>query len=304
MIDLGPAALLRPGWLLLLPAIALAARRGGAGGRLAGWSAAIDPPLLTAMTRLGLVAAGRGPARQLPAAIATVLALALAGPAIRTSEAPTFRNLDGVAILIDVSRSMAEGGALPEALAAGRLVVQASAGRPVALIVFAGDAYLASPFTTDAASLDTTVAALDGETVPDQGSCLPCALGLAEATMRQAGMRAADVVLISDGGGAAAADAAALAGAGARLSTLAATPKVAAPDMPPPDPAALAALAARAGGRSATATVPGAVFARLAAPPGRAEAATDIRLRTHLDLGRYLLVAPALLALGLFRPRV
>ena len=303
-VDLGPVALLRPAWLLL-PALALLAARTGFGrGTLAGWSAAVDPPLLAAMDRLGLVAAGRSPGRWLPVAIASLLALALSGPAVRTGDAPTFRSLDGVAILIDVSRSMATGGALEEALAAGRLAAQASAGRPVALIVFAGDAYLASPFTTDAEALDATIAALDGETVPDRGSCLACALALAERTMREARMEAADVVIASDGGGAAAADVGALGAAGARISTLYAAPRATAPDMPGPDPAALAGLAARGGGRAASAGDPGPALATLAAARGTGEATADVRLFTHRDLGRPLLLAPALLALGLFRRRL
>jgi Ca-activated chloride channel family protein len=255
------------------------------------------------MERFGYVLAGRAPSRWLPAAIAALLALALSGPALRRAEAPTFRNLDGVSILIDLSRSISQGEALPGSLAAGRLVAQASAARPVALIVYAGDAYLASPFTTDAEALGTMIGALDGETVPDPGSCLDCALLLARTMLDQAKMAASDVVLISDGGGAGEAQGGvdALRAAGARLSTLFVAPSAAPGGMPPPDPAALDALAARGGGRAGDAVRPGEVLEMLSAPGGAAEGTGDVRLLTHLDLGRCLLLPAALLALGLFR---
>ena len=303
MIDWGGLTLLRPWWLLALPVIALIFQRSGRGGPLGSWTAAIDPPLLAAMERFGYVVAGHAPSRRLPAAMAALLALALSGPALRTGEVQTFRNLDGVLILIDLSQSMAQGEALTQARAAGRLVAQASASRPVALIVYAGDAYLASPLTTDAEALGTTIGALDGETVPDQGSCLTCALSLARTMLDQAAMAASDIVLITDGGGAGEglAEVDALQADGTRLSTLFVAPDVMPAGMPPPDAAALAALAARGGGHPGDASRPEELLEMLSAPGGPAERMGDIRFLTHLDLGRYLLVLPMLLGLGLFR---
>ena len=301
MIEWGGFALLRPWWLLALPAIAAPLWRARRAGRLAGWTAAMDPELLRAMERFGRVLPGRPPGRWLPVVLAVALVLALAGPALRKAGAPTFRNLDGVVVVMDLSRSVGLGGALPTAVAAGRLVAAAATGRPVALIVYAGDAYLASPFTTDTEAVGTTIAALDGETVPDAGSCLGCALRLARTVLAQSGTLASDVVLLSDGGGSAdaATERAALLAAGARISTLYVAPRERISDMPVPAPSALADLAG--GGRAGDAARPAPVLEALAARRGSAAAMGDVELLTWQDLGRYLAILPGLLALGLFR---
>lgn len=303
MIEWGGFALLRPWWLLALPALAPPLWRGARGGRLAGWTEAMDASLARAMRRLGRVLPGRPPARWVPAAIAAALALALAGPAVRNERAPSFHNLDGVVVVLDLSRSVALGGALDTALAAGRLAAEGSAGRPVALVVYAGDGYVASPFTTDARAVGTTIAALDGETVPDGGSAP--ARGLAEAArlITETATLASDVLLISDGAGAAAArgEVEALARAGARVSTLYVAPKARVSDMPAPDPDALAALAAAGGGAAGEAARPGPVLAAAAERASASPAAADVTLLTFRDLGKYFLALPALLALALFR---
>lgn len=303
MIDWGNFALLRPWWLLALPVLAGIGWRRGRGGRLAGWTAAMDPSLSRAMERFGRVLPGKPPGRWLPLTLAAVLVIALSGPALRTSEAPVFRNLDGVVVVMDLSRSVALGGGLAGAVAAGRLVTEAAAGRPVALVVYAGDAYLASPFTTDARAVGTTIAALDGETVPEAGSCLRCALAVTRGMLAETGTLASDVIVISDGAGIAAVveEVAGLVAAGARISTLAVGAPAAVSDMPPPDPGALAALAEQGGGWSGEAAHPGAVLDAIAARPGSGALGADLAGLSYTDLGRYLVVLPLMLSLGLFR---
>lgn len=304
MIEWGGVALLRPWWLLALPVIAatawLAARRSTSP---AGWSAAMDPALLAAMARLGRVLPGTGGRARLPAAIAATLALALAGPALRDRNAPTFRNLDGLVIVLDLSRSMSRGGGLAEAGAAARLVAEAAAARPVGLVVYAGDAYVASPLTTDAAAVGPMISALDAETVPDPGSCLACGLRLAGRLLAEAGTLHGDVVVVSDGGGAAGArpEARALAAAGVRVSTLAVAPETRDSDMPAPDPAALAALSREGGGLAADAAAPRPLLAAVRSGGSSAAVPAELRHLGWRDLGRAFAVVPLLLALGLFR---
>lgn len=304
MIAWGDVALLRPWWLLALPvvlAVAWVAQRRSTVP--AGWQAAMDPALLQAMARLGRVLPGARGSGHLPAVVLATLALALAGPALRDRDAPTFRNLDGVVVVFDLSRSMALSGALPAATAAGRLVVQAASTRPAGLVVYAGDAYVASPLTTDADALGPAIAALDGETVPDPGSCLACGLRAAGRLLAESGTLRSDVVVVSDGGGAAEAmaEVSALVAAGARVSTLAAAPAERPSDMPAGDPDGLAALAREGGGVAASVTAPQALLAAVRGGGGSGTMPAALRHVGWRDYGRALAIVPLLLALGLFR---
>ncbi|SMF51860.1 Ca-activated chloride channel family protein [Tistlia consotensis] len=307
MIELGGIALLRPAWLLALPAVALlallSARRAGL---LGGWDRAVDPALMAALRRLGRVVPGRGGHDWLPAVAAALIALALSGPARETRDAPAFRNLDGIVLVLDLSRSVAESGYLPEALAAARLVAERSGARPLALVVYAGDAYLASAFTTDAEALGTTIAVLDGATVPDAGSRPDRALALAGRTLRQADIVAGDVVLVTDGGGldeAARQEVGKIVAAGGRVSTLFVPP---APDPaggPLPDRRQLDALAALGEGLGGSVDHPLELAEALGGEQASRIAQNDLSALFWRDWGRYLLLAALLPALALFRRR-
>ncbi len=95
--------------------------------------------------------------------------------------------------------------------------------RQTGLLLYAGDAYLASPLTDDAAALEALLFAVDDHTVPDGGARPDRALALARRVLREAGAVAGDVALISGGAGADArtsAQAVTLAAEGHALHTL------------------------------------------------------------------------------------
>ena len=200
MIALGHFALLRPWWLLALPVVILlyllSRPRGGA---LAGWDKAADPHLLAAMVARGAAAAGTR--LRTPAILVTLLVgtVALAGPAVRRQDRDHLRNLDATIIVMDVSQDM--GGQIREAASAAHDVVAHIGARQAALIVFAGDAYLASALTDSTGALDTDLFALDDTTVPDPGVRPDKALTLAGRVLDEARILDGDVVLFSSGGG-------------------------------------------------------------------------------------------------------
>lgn len=281
--------LLRPGWLVALPLLALTVlllrRRGADAG---GWEAVMPPAMLAGMTALGHLRRGAGWRQLAPVAGAAALALGLAGPTLPRADAPVFAQGDAVVIAIDMSDSVAAGPALADAQAAAAGLLTRLAGRPVGLILYANEAYAVAAPTDDPATLQSQIAVLDAAIMPDEGSHPAAALSLAGQML--AGLKRADLVLISDGGGidpAARAEAARLAEAGVRISALTVEGE------PSGDVPALRALA---NGAVAEAGSPGAVVAALAGRGlDRDRALVALQYR---DLGPWL-AALALLPLAM-----
>ena len=201
--------LLRPGWLLLVAAIAFAAflirRRATQPGD---WARVADAELLAAMATIGRVRAhGAGIGikrigmRDTALVAAAVIALALTGPAMERRTTDTFRNLDGVILVMDVSPSMLAADTWIQHVAAARTALSALGSKPAALIIFAGDAYRGAALTAERQQIGYTIALIDAETVPDPGSRPERGLAMAAAQLQTAGIVAGDVVLFSDGGG-------------------------------------------------------------------------------------------------------
>lgn len=310
MIVHGDLALLRPWFLLAVVAVVAAALAIRTRGSLGDWRRATDAPLFSALSALGLVSGTDArPRRFGPLVLAALTAAAaLTGPAVRRADADAWRNLDGLVIAVDLSRSMTEGGGLSEGRFAALEVAAAAPGRQAALVVYAGDAYLAETFTADHGALGEMIAALGPDLVPDQGSDAARALGFAGERLAEAGIVAGDVVLVTDGGGLgadAAAAATALKAAGARVHVVLATSTGA--DGRPTDPAAAEAAAASVatagGGRWAPATDPKAVTAAIAGEAAVRLGRSDLVALGWFDLGRPLLAVAALLLLPAFRRR-
>lgn len=305
MIHIGSFALLRPWWLAMLAAIVaigyLSLRKGAA---LGDWTAVVDPKLLNALSARGAIIPGSGRKRIAALLTAALIALALAGPAVRRVAQNGYRNLDATVIAVDLSRAAAKNGDLPEAKAAAAAIVQASGSRQIALIAYAGDAYLATPFTDDQDWLQTEISALDGQTIPDEGSHPARALSLARKILQRDHIVQANVILVSAGAGI---DASAfqharhLAASGYSVATIFTPPmKAAASSGDNSGETSLKRLAADGKGASANARNLEPVL-RLAerAPPrlGRSEYA----LLIWRDLGPFLLLAALIPALFLFR---
>jgi Ca-activated chloride channel family protein len=308
MIAVGAFGLLRPWWLLAIPIVfALAwfyARRWAA---LGSWEGVIDSGLRSVLTRLGHISHGRSDRHWSAAWLGSCIALALAGPAVHAPDTGGFRNLDGLVLAIDLSKSVTSGGNLQQALIASRLVLQGAGTRPVALIVYGEDAYVASDFTIDPRSVGNTIAVLDAETVPGAGSNAGRALDLAARLFSETGVLSGDVVMVSDGGGLAATEdpLSKLIASGSRVSGVFVPSAQAAPaDMPTPQRGPLQELAARGGGIVADAIDPSPVISLASMPLSERLAEAGYGVLAWQDLGRWLLILAAIPALSLFRRRV
>lgn len=288
--------LLRPFWLLALPVLAgigwwIFKRRTALGD----WEKAADPALMRAMAALGRIDTGgsRIPAVA-PLVVAGLAVLALSGPAVERRDALSFRNLDGVLFLVDSSSSVTNHARWPQMLTMGRFGLSALGTRPGGLIVFGGDAYVASDMTLDHLQLGQTFSLIDAETVPDPGSRPERAMALAGDLLRGAEMVAGDVILLTDGEGlgpASLQEADAIAALGARLSIVALT-----------DPApALETHAAVGGGQVFTLDQTDDLSDWLAEDSRTRLEQQDYPLLFWKDFGRYLLCLALIPMLFLFR---
>jgi Ca-activated chloride channel homolog len=144
--------------------------------------------------RLGLSAAGLA-----------LLAVALARPQCGTRTALARSAGVDLAIVLDASRSMQARDVRPDRLARAKLEVgdllERLAGDRVAIVVFAGDAFVQCPLTSDGAAAKLFLRAVAPDAMPRQGTALADALRAAGEVLRAAdrGARAKVVLVVTDG---------------------------------------------------------------------------------------------------------
>ncbi|MGF3024218.1 vWA domain-containing protein [Methylobacterium aquaticum] len=297
--------LLRPWWLLALPLLGLLAWRAAhRSAPLGDWAKAVEPHLMAALQARGAVRPGRRVGQGLLVGAAALLTLGLAGPARERRDVAGFRNLDATIIALDLSRSVAEGGRLGEARALAQGVAEAAGTKAVAVIAYAGDAYLVATPTTDRESLSTILFALDGATVPDRGSHPARALALARRTLAEAAVVTGDVVLVTDGGGlddATSREASSLRDEGHRLHTVLVPDPALPPEAPRPDGSGLSRLATLGGGSAGSLDAPGPVLAAISETVARHLTEGGYTVLAWQDLGRWLAGLALLPVLLLFR---
>ena len=194
---------LRPGWLLTLLPLAgllwlLSRRQRDAGD----WAEHVDEALRP------YVLVGSASARSrfsvwLAGAIGLLAIVALAGPAWERLPAPAFRNLSAMVIVLDLSWAMEATDLKPNRLERARFkiddLVNARKDGQVALVGYAGDAFVVTPLTDDAGTITAQLTALSPRIMPVQGTRLDLGLRMAERLLRQAGQKTGDVLVLTAG---------------------------------------------------------------------------------------------------------
>ncbi len=264
---------LRPAWLLLLLALPLLWRAlRSAGGDAQAWRGAVDAHLLEHLiVRNANAAPVRSPAWLAVAAL-VLAGIALAGPAWERLPQPLYKNQAARIIALELSSTMLAQDVKPSRYERARYkiadILKRSGDAQVALVAYAGDAFVVAPLTDDANTVANLVDSLDPSVMPAPGNDTGRAIDLAVKLIRQAGAREGEVVLLADGASANADAAAARArSAGVRVSALGVGSAQGAPIalgeggflkdksgnivLPKLDGAALAGLANAGGGRYA-----------------------------------------------------
>jgi len=193
---------LYPGWLLTLPpllclALWLVWRQRKAGG----WLQVLDADLLAA---LRLQDGDRRSSPWLLIGLAwTVAAFALAGPAWQRIESAAFRTPENWVLVLDLSPSMAVTDLSPDRATRARYAIddllRAAHDANIGLIVFAGEAHIVVPLTSDVATVRALLQPLSPAIMPEGGDDIAPALEDAGQLLRQAGSRNSKVIVLSDG---------------------------------------------------------------------------------------------------------
>lgn len=304
----GELELLRPAWLLALlalPAWAWLRRRGARAGEA--WRRAVDPHLLPHLLDPGQARRpGAGP--WLAALAFLVAVLALAGPSWRQVEQPLWQSRVPTVLALDLSSASLATDLPPTRLAQARARLatrlERHGGGPLALVVFAGDAFTVTPLTEDVANIALFLDALQPDVMPADGQAADRAIEWSRELLQRGGFARGHIVLLTDRADAAARRAAADARAtgytvsavglgtpaGAQVRTLAGGSARVALDEP-----ALRALADAGGGRYAR--LGDGDAAAFAPPAGPAAGDGRGHARLRQDGGYWLLPAVVLLAL-------
>ncbi|HVE84788.1 MAG TPA: VWA domain-containing protein [Myxococcales bacterium] len=134
-----------------------------------------------------------------------LLAVALAQPQCGTKSELTKRRGIDVVVALDASKSMLARDVQPDRLERAKVelltLLDELKGDRVGLVVFAGDAFIQCPLTSDYAAAKLFLKAVDPTNMPQGGTNIGAALTLAKQVLEGADRGAKDrvVVLLSDG---------------------------------------------------------------------------------------------------------
>ncbi|HEY9200945.1 MAG TPA: VWA domain-containing protein [Gammaproteobacteria bacterium] len=198
--------LLRPWWLLaLIPAAALIWFYSRSHSQSRSWAAIIDQRLLPHVLQGNNSVMSKRRHRRyfiLLFLLSSLLIVALAGPVFEQRPQPVFKAQSALVLVLDLSRSMDAADVKPSRLSRAHyklsdILKQRREGQ-TALIVYAADAFVVSPLTDDAATIESQISALQTGIMPAQGSRLDRALQKAQTLFYNAGHQRGEIIVLSD----------------------------------------------------------------------------------------------------------
>lgn len=192
---------LRPWWLLalvLLPLLWRALRADG--GLQRSWARAVDAHLLPHLLA-GAEAPRRAPLVLL--SVAWIIAcVALAGPAWERQPTPLYRNQAARVIALQLSPSMLAADLKPTRLARARFAIRdlldVLGDGQVALLGYAGDAFVVAPMTDDGATVRNLLMELEPGVMPVSGNATGAAIRRGVELLQQSGAGKGEIVLVLD----------------------------------------------------------------------------------------------------------
>jgi len=194
---------LRPAWLVLIPiSIVVTFAIWRFLGKKSTWGNIVSPKLLAVLTT------DKRRAKSWPAYFALcfgwlLAVVAMAGPSWERRPQPLFEQNQSRVIVFDLSLSMNSSDLKPSRLQQAKFklidLIQTAKNKQQALVVFAGDGFIVSPFTNDSETLINLIPSLGVDTVPVQGSRADKGLEQAALLIDNASVTSVEIVLITDG---------------------------------------------------------------------------------------------------------
>ena len=194
---------LRPEWFAaIIPLLLLVILIRKATAKQSGWQSVIPSHLYQYMV-IGKTEVGAKPPIMLLAIAWFVSVIALAGPTWERLPQPVYQLKMGHVIVIDMSLSMRATDMTPDRLTRAKYkaidLVNAIGEGEMGLVAYAGDAFVISPLTEDAANITTLIPSLSPEIMPVPGSDPLLGIESAAALLTNAGYNSGMIYWITDG---------------------------------------------------------------------------------------------------------
>jgi len=134
--------------------------------------------------------------------VGSLAIFSLAGPVWEKLPQPVFSTQSALVIALDLSRSMDATDISPSRLERAKFkitdILEKRAEGGTALLVYAGDAFVVTPLTDDAETINSQLMALTTDIVPAQGNRTDIAMLRAVNLLKQAAASKGDILLITD----------------------------------------------------------------------------------------------------------
>lgn len=131
------------------------------------------------------------------------LSIAVADPQIGTKYEEVKREGFDVMIALDVSNSMMAEDLAPNRLARSKQAISKLIDRlkndRIGVIVFAGEAFVQLPLTTDHSAAKLFLSSIDTDIIPNQGTAIGAAIELAAQSFDEQNQKNRAIIIISDG---------------------------------------------------------------------------------------------------------
>lgn len=192
---------MRPYWLLaLVPALLYLGWVIYSSRQYNPWKAICDPHLLPALLQAGKTRSQR--LFYFCLSLFFIIAIfALAGPAWHKTKLPVYQDLSSRMLVLDLSPAMQIADLKPDRLTRAKFkirdLINASQNTQMGLVVFSGEAFVASPLSQDANTLNALLDELNPQMMPIAGSDIGQGLTQALTLLTQTGVRHGDILLIT-----------------------------------------------------------------------------------------------------------
>jgi Ca-activated chloride channel family protein len=164
------------------------------------WQKVCDAHLLAALGKANTLSSKR------MFAIASILfclisIFALAGPAVQKRQTHAYRDIRSLSIVVDLSSDMLETDIKPDRLTRTKLkirdLISSATNTEMGLVVFTDEAFVVSPITQDAKTLDTLIDELNPNIMPVAGARIDQGLQAGLKLLQLVHAKGGDVVLLT-----------------------------------------------------------------------------------------------------------